>query len=384
MADAIEAAQGDIIAANAQDLAAAPGYGLNSAAIDRLRLTPERILAMAKGVREVALLPDPVGEAIRAWTRPNGLKITKLRVPIGVVGIIYESRPNVTADAAVLCLKSGNACILRGGKESLHSNLAIAKALSVGAQNAGLSPDVIQLVPFTDREGVRLLAQMDRYLDVIVPRGGHALIEAVVEHARMPVIKHYHGVCHVFVDRSADLDMAEKIVLNAKCQRPGVCNALETLLVHRDVAEKFLPKVAASLAAAGVELRGDVRTCEVLGNKAKPATEADWSAEYLELILSIRVVDSLEEAVEHIENYGSHHTDSIVTADDSAARKFLAAVDSATVLWNASTRFSDGGEFGFGAEIGISTDKLHARGPMGLEELTTYKYLVEGTGQVRG
>ena len=384
MADAIEAAQGDIIAANAQDLAAAPGYGLNSAAIDRLRLTPERILAMAKGVREVALLPDPVGEVIRAWTRPNGLKITKLRVPIGVVGIIYESRPNVTADAAVLCLKSGNACILRGGKESLQSNLAIAKALSVGAQNAGLSPDVIQLVPFTDREGVRLLAQMDRYLDVIVPRGGHALIEAVVEHARMPVIKHYHGVCHVFVDRSADLDMAEKIVLNAKCQRPGVCNALETLLVHRDVAEKFLPKVAASLAAAGVELRGDVRTCEVLGNKAKPATEADWSAEYLELILSIRVVDSLEEAVEHIENYGSHHTDSIVTADDSAARKFLAAVDSATVLWNASTRFSDGGEFGFGAEIGISTDKLHARGPMGLEELTTYKYLVEGTGQVRG
>ena len=384
MADAIEAAEGDIIAANAQDLAAAPGYGLNSSAIDRLRLTPERILAMAKGVREVALLPDPVGEVIRAWTRPNGLKITKLRVPIGVVGIIYESRPNVTADAAVLCLKSGNACILRGGKESLHSNLAIAKALSVGAQNAGLSPDVIQLVPFTDREGVRLLAQMDRYLDVIVPRGGHALIAAVVEHARMPVIKHYHGVCHVFVDRSADLDMAEKIVLNAKCQRPGVCNALETLLVHRDVAEKFMPKVAASLAAAGVELRGDVRTCEVLGNKAKPATEADWSAEYLELILSIRVVDSLEEAVEHIENYGSHHTDSIVTADESAARKFLAAVDSATVLWNASTRFSDGGEFGFGAEIGISTDKLHARGPMGLEELTTYKYLVEGTGQVRG
>ena len=384
MADAIEAAEGDIIAANAQDLAAAPGYGLNPSAIDRLRLTPERILAMAKGVREVALLPDPVGEVIRAWTRPNGLKITKLRVPIGVVGIIYESRPNVTADAAVLCLKSGNACILRGGKESLHSNLAIAKALSVGAQNAGLSPDVIQLVPFTDREGVRLLAQMDRYLDVIVPRGGHALIAAVVEHARMPVIKHYHGVCHVFVDRSADLDMAEKIVLNAKCQRPGVCNALETLLVHRDVAEKFMPKVAASLAAAGVELRGDVRTCEVLGNKAKPATEADWSAEYLELILSIRVVDSLEEAVEHIENYGSHHTDSIVTADESAARKFLAAVDSATVLWNASTRFSDGGEFGFGAEIGISTDKLHARGPMGLEELTTYKYLVEGTGQVRG
>ena len=384
IADAIEAAEKDIIASNEQDLAAAPGFGLNAAAIDRLKLTPERIHAMAKGVREVALLPDPVGEVIRAWTRPNGLKITKLRVPIGVVGIIYESRPNVTADAAVLCLKSGNACILRGGKESIHSNLAIAKALSVGAQNAGLSPDVIQLVPFTDREGVKLLAQMDRYLDVIVPRGGHALIEAVVEHARMPVIKHYHGVCHVFVDRSADLAMAEKIVLNAKCQRPGVCNALETLLVHRDVAEKFLPKMAASLADKGVELRGDVRTCEVLGDKAKSATEADWTTEYLELILSIRVVDSLEEAVEHIENYGSHHTDSIVTADESQAREFLAAVDSATVLWNASTRFSDGGEFGFGAEIGISTDKLHARGPMGLEELTTYKYLVEGAGQVRG
>lgn len=384
MADAIEAAEKDIIAGNEQDLAAAPGFGLNAAAIDRLKLNPERIRAMSKGVREVALLPDPVGEVIRAWTRPNGLKITKLRVPIGVVGIIYESRPNVTADAAVLCLKSGNACILRGGKESIHSNLAIAKALSVGAQNAGLSPDVIQLVPFTDREGVKLLAQMDRYLDVIVPRGGHALIEAVVEHARMPVIKHYHGVCHVFVDRSADLGMAEKIVLNAKCQRPGVCNALETLLVHRDVAEKFLPKMAALLADKGVELRGDVRTCEILGNQAKPATEADWTTEYLELILSIRVVDSLEDAIEHIENYGSHHTDSIVTAEESEARKFLAAVDSATVLWNASTRFSDGGEFGFGAEIGISTDKLHARGPMGLEELTTYKYLVEGTGQVRG
>jgi len=384
MADAIEAAEGEIVAANAQDLAAAPGYGLNAAAVDRLRLTPDRIRAMAQGVREVALLPDPVGEVIRAWTRPNGLKITKLRVPIGVVGIIYESRPNVTADAAVLCLKSGNACILRGGKESIHSNLAIAKALSAGAENAGLSPDVIQLVPFTDREGVRLLARMDRYLDVIVPRGGHALIEAVVQHARMPVIKHYHGVCHVFVDRSADLAMAEKIVINAKCQRPGVCNAMETLLVHRDIAETFLPKVATSLAEKGVELRGDRRTCEVLGKAAKPATEEDWTAEYLDLILSIRVVDSLEEAVEHIENYGSHHTDTIVTADEAAARKFLVAVDSATVLWNASTRFSDGGEFGFGAEIGISTDKLHARGPMGLEELTTYKYLVEGTGQVRG
>ena len=384
MADAIEAAEAEILAANAEDLAAAPGLGLNAAAIDRLRLTPERIGAMAKGVREVAVLPDPCGEIIREWTRPNGLKITKIRVPIGVVGIIYESRPNVTADAAVLCVKSGNACILRGGKEAIHSNSAIARALSAGAVNAGLSADVIQLVAFTDREGVRLLAQMDRYLDVIVPRGGHALIEAVVEHARMPVIKHYHGVCHVFVDREADLAMAENIVINAKCQRPGVCNALETLLVHRDVAEKFLPSVAQALRDKNVELRGDERTRAVLGDGVKVATEADWTEEYLDLILSVRVVDSLEQAIDHIESYGSHHSDAIVTANDSAARKFLAAVDSAAVFWNASTRFSDGGEFGFGAEIGISTDKLHARGPMGLEELTTYKYLVSGAGQVRG
>ena len=384
MADAIEASGADIIAANAKDLEAAPGYGLNAAAIDRLRLTTDRIRAMAQGVREVAALPDPVGEIIREWTRPNGLKITKLRVPIGVVGIIYESRPNVTADAAVLCLKSGNACILRGGKESFHSNTAIAAALGAGAANAGLSADVIQLVPFTDREGVRLLARMDRYLDVIVPRGGHALIEAVVEHARMPVIKHYHGVCHVFVDRAADLVMAERIAVNAKCQRPGVCNAMETLLVHRDVAEKFLPSVAEALREKGVELRGDERAREVLGPGIKAATEDDWTAEYLDLILSIRVVDSLADAIEHIEGYGSHHSDAIVTEDAKAARKFLAAVDSAAVFWNASTRFSDGGEFGFGAEIGISTDKLHARGPMGLEELTTYKYLVAGAGQVRG
>ncbi len=384
MADAMEAAEAKILAANARDVAAAPGFGLNAAAVDRLRLTSDRIRAVADGVREVAGLPDPAGGVIREWTRPNGIKILKVRVPIGVVGIIFESRPNVTADAAALCLKSGNACILRGGKESFHSNTAIAAALATGAVNAGLSADVIQLVPFTDREGVRLMARMDRYIDVIVPRGGRALIEAVVEHARMPVIKHYHGVCHVFVDSSADLSMAEKIVINAKCQRPGVCNAMETLLVHRDIAEKFLPTIAASLSARGVELRGDERTREVLGSGVKAAVEEDWTEEYLDLILSIRVVDSLEEAVDHIEKYGSHHTDAIVASDEAAARKFLSAVDSATVLWNASTRFSDGGEFGFGAEIGISTDKLHARGPMGLEELTTYKYIVEGAGQVRG
>jgi len=384
MADAIEASEAEIIAANAKDLEAAPGYGLNAAAVDRLRLDSARIKGIARGVRQVVGLPDPCGEIIREWTRPNGMNITKIRVPIGVVGIIFESRPNVTADAAVLCVKSGNACILRGGKEAIHSNGAIAKALSTGAVSAGLCADIIQLVPFTDREGVRLLAQMDRYLDVIVPRGGHALIEAVVEHARMPVIKHYHGVCHVYVDKSADLAMAEKIAVNAKCQRPGVCNAMETLLVHRDVAEKFLPSVARALRDKGVELRGDQRTCEVLGADVKPATEADWTAEYLDLILSIRVVDSLEQAIDHIENYGSHHSDAIVTTDEAAARKFLAAVDSAVVFWNVSTRFNDGGEFGFGAEIGISTDKLHARGPMGLEELTTYKYLVTGSGQVRG
>ena len=384
MADALEASGEDILAANGRDLAAAPGYGLNAAAVDRLKLDAARVRAMAEGVRQVALLPDPCGEIIREWTRPNGITITKIRVPIGVVGIIYESRPNVTADAAVLCLKSGNACILRGGKEAIHSNTAIARALSAGAVKAGLPAEVIQLVPFTDREGVRLLAQMDRYLDVIVPRGGHALIEAVVEHARMPVIKHYHGVCHVYVDQAADLAMAEEIAVNAKCQRPGVCNAMETLLVHREVAEKFLPSVARALRDQGVELRGDRRTGEVLGAGIKAATEEDWTTEYLDLILSIRVVDSLEAAIDHIEHYGSHHSDSIVTTDEAAARKFLAAVDSAAVFWNVSTRFSDGGEFGFGAEIGISTDKLHARGPMGLEELTTYKYLVTGEGQVRG
>ena len=383
IADALEAAESDILTANALDLEAAPAYGLNGAAIDRLRLTPDRVASMAGGVREVAGLPDPVGDIIRGWTRPNGLQITKVRVPIGVVVIIYESRPNVTADAAVLCLKSGNACILRGGKESLHSNLAIARALSRGAKEAGLSAEVIQLVPFTDREGVRLLAQMDRYLDVIVPRGGHALIEAVVEHARMPVIKHYHGICHVFVEEAADLRMAENIVVNAKCQRPGVCNALETLLVHRPVAEIFLRSVAKALQAQGVSLRGDKSTREILGAEIESATEEDWTTEYLDLILSIRVVDSLDEAVDHIERYGSRHTDTIVTGDEKAAQRFLAAVDSATAMWNASTRFSDGGEFGFGAEIGISTDKLHARGPMGLEELTTYKYQVIGTGQVR-
>ena len=373
-----------LLAANQRDLDAATTAGISRAMLDRLTLTPDRIESLAKAVEHVISLPDPVGEVIDGQRRPNGLSVSRVRVPLGVVFFIYESRPNVTIDAAALCLKSGNAVILRGGREALHTNQALAAVLTEPLTRCGLPESAVQLVQSPERELVGELLQLGRLIDVTIPRGGRSLIERVTREATMPVIKHFDGICHVFVDRSADLDMAEKIVLNAKCQRPGVCNALETVLVHRDVAEKFLPKVAASLAAAGVELRGDVRTCEVLANNAKSATEADWSAEYLELILSIRVVDSLEEAVEHIENYGSHHTDSIVTADESAARKFLAAVDSATVLWNASTRFSDGGEFGFGAEIGISTDKLHARGPMGLEELTTYKYLVEGTGQVRG
>ena len=351
--------------------------------LDRLRLDPKRLAAMAEGVRAVAALPDPVGETLRAWTRPNGIEITKRRVPIGVVGIIYESRPNVTSDAAVLCTKTGNAAILRGGSEAIHSNLAIADALRDGAARGGLPGDCILLVSRTDREAVRLLAQMDRYVDLIIPRGGQSLIETVVAHARMPVIKHYHGVCILYVDRAADLAMAERILLIGKTQRPGVCNSLETLLVHRDAAGTFLPQAAAALRERGVTLHGDAETRRLLGEWIVPATESDWTTEYLDLHLAVKVVGDLDEAVAHVETYGSHHSDAIVTTDEAAAERFLNEVDSATVYWNASTRFTDGGEFGFGAEIGISTDKLHARGPMGLEELTTYKYVIRGSGQVR-
>jgi glutamate-5-semialdehyde dehydrogenase len=304
-------------------------------------------------------------------------------VPIGVVGIIYESRPNVTSDAAVLCTKTGNATILRGGSESIHSNVAIAAALGRGAARAGLPADAILLVPTTNREAVKLMAGMDTYIDMIVPRGGHALIEAVVSAARMPVIKHYHGVCMVYVDKAADLAMAERIVVNGKTQRPGVCNAVETVLVHRDVAEAFFAQAGQTLLGKGVEIRGDSAVQALLDGKAKPAVEEDWSTEYLDLILAARVVENAAEAIAHIEQYGSHHSDCIVTSDESVAERFLNEVDSATVYWNASTRFTDGGEFGFGAEIGISTDKLHARGPMALEELTTYKYKIRGTGQIR-
>ena len=387
MADEIIARAKVILAANEKDLVEARSSGLSGAMIDRLQLDRQRLGEMARGVREVAALPDPVGEVIREWTSLNGLRIAKVRVPIGVVGIIYESRPNVTSDAAVLCTKTGNATILRGGSEAIHSNIAIAEALQQGGARAGLPADSVLLIPRTDREAVRLMAEMDRYIDLIVPRGGKALIEAVVDAARMPVIKHSDGICIVYVDREADLDMAVDIVTNAKTQRPGVCNAIETVLVHRAIAPEFLRKLAPRFAEKKVELRADETAfAELATLRYQPlqhATEADWSTEYLDLILALRVIDSPNEAIAHVGQFGSHHSDCIVTRDPATAEQFLSEVDSATVYWNASTRFTDGGEFGFGAEIGISTDKLHARGPMGLEELTTYKYVIRGSGQVR-
>jgi len=390
MADGLIRAADSILSANARDVERAKANGLSAAMIDRLTLNPQRLTGMADGIRQVAALPDPVGEVIREWVRPNGLQIRKVRVPIGVVGIIYESRPNVTSDAAVLCTKTGNATILRGGSESIASNIAIADALERGGVGAGLPADSVLLIPVTDREAVRHLCEMDRYLDVIVPRGGRGLIETVVTHARMPVIKHYDGICGLYVDAAADLAMAEAIVVNAKCQRPGVCNAVETVVVHRAVLSAFMERVGRALAARGVELRCDEESRavaeSVLGDSGKvvSAVEQDFRTEFLDLILAVKTVGSVREAVDHIEDHGSHHSDGIITADEAVAEEFLAEVDSATVYWNASTRFTDGGEFGFGAEIGISTDKLHARGPMALEELTTYKYQLRGTGQVRG
>jgi glutamate-5-semialdehyde dehydrogenase len=333
---------------------------------------------MTWGVREVAELPDPVGTSIAEWTRPNGIRIRKVRVPIGVILIIYESRPNVTADAACLCFKTGNAVILRGGSEAIQSNLAIAEAMNV----AGLPPNSITVVPTTDRAAIDELLQLDDLINLCIPRGGEGLIRAVAEKSRIPVIKHYKGVCHVYVDRDADFDMAERIVINAKCQRPGVCNAIETLLVDEPIADKFLPRMAKALAERKVELRGDERTRQLVSN-AKPATEDDWYAEYLDLILAVRVIHGVDEAIDHITKYGSAHSDAIVTGNRTSAEKFLREVDSSSVFWNASTRLADGGQYGFGAEIGISTDKIHARGPMGLEELTSYKFVVVGDGQVR-
>lgn len=383
MADEISAREPLILAENAKDIEAGRKNGLSSAMLDRLLLDPKRLAAIAKALREVAALPDPVGEQLADWTRPNGIRIRKVRVPIGVIGIIYESRPNVTPDAASLCFKTGNATILRGGSEAIHSNRALAEALQAGGERAGLPKDSIQLIPFTDRASVEHMARMDQFIDLIIPRGGKGLIEKVVSTARMPVIKHYDGVCHVFVDESADSAMAERIIINGKCQKPGVCNAVETVLVHRARLADFAPRLGAALASAGVEIRADEEASRHLGATSKPATEDDWRAEYLDLIVSIKTVGSVTEAIEHINTYGSHHTDTIVTADRASAEAFQHEVDSAVVMHNASTRFNDGGEFGFGAEIGISTDKLHARGPMGLAELTSYKYLVDGTGQIR-
>jgi glutamate-5-semialdehyde dehydrogenase len=368
--------------ANRLDLAAAPGFGLTDAAIDRLRLTPGRIDAIAKALEEVAALPDPVGEVIWSSVRPNGLLVQKVRVPLGVIFFIYESRPNVTADAAALCVKSGNAVILRGGKEAAHSSAAIAEILAEAAVDAGLPADAVQLVATPDREAVGHFLRMPEFINVAIPRGGESLIRRVSEEAKMPVMKHYAGNCHVYLDRSADPDMAERLVVNAKCQRMGVCNAAESLVVHGAIAGTLLPKVCKALAERGVEIRGDERTRQLVPG-AKPATDEDFAAEYLGPIISVRVVDSLDEAVEHINRYGSRHTDSIVTQDFEAARQFTARVDSSAVMVNASTRFNDGGEFGLGAEIGISTDKFHARGPCGINELTSYKYVVLGNGQVR-
>ena len=384
MAGSLDRAGREILAANARDLAAARKAGVQGALLDRLMLNRKRISEMARGLREVARLPDPVGQPISQWSRPNGLKIAKVRVPIGVIAIMYEARPNVTADCAGLCLKSGNSVILRGGSEAIHSNRAIFRRLEAAGRKAGLPAGALQLVWNTDRRLVDQLLGQVGGVDLVIPRGGEDLIRQVVEKAKVPVIKQYKGICHTFVDASANLKKAQEICTNAKVQRPGVCNAMETLLVHRSAASKFLPAMARRYLKAGVELRGDAATRRILrGMPVKPATEKDWATEYLDLILSVKVVGSLAEAMEHIRRYGSSHSDAIVTRSKANARKFLQGVDSACVYVNASTRFTDGGQFGLGAEIGVSTDKIHARGPMGLEELTTYKYEVTGTGQVR-
>ena len=393
MATALEQNAEAIKTANALDMEFGASHGLSSAMLDRLKLDDKRIAGMAKGLREVAVLPDPVGKILDERTRPNGLKLQKISTPIGVVVIIYESRPNVTADAASLCFKSGNATILRGGKEALNSNQIIAKTMIDAAKIAhrGFPEHAIQVVPTTDREAIPALLSLTQYIDLCMPRGGESLIRAVTDCSKVPVIKHYKGVCHIFVDAEADLKMAEAIVMNAKVQRPGVCNSAETLLVDKAVAEKFLPAMAEKLFSKNVELRADGATRDVLNSKLKTqnsklraASEQDWFTEYNDYILNVRIVDDVRTAIDHINHYGSAHSDSIVTKNEAHARQFLAEVDSATVYWNASTRFTDGGEFGMGAEIGISTDKIGARGPMGLEELTSYKWLGIGTGQIRG
>ena len=392
MAEALEQNRDDIRKANARDLETAAQIGLSSALLDRLRLDETAVNAMAKGLREVAALPDPVGRILDQRVRPNGLELQKITTPIGVVVIIYESRPNVTADAASLCLKSGNATILRGGKEAFNSNRVIAEILLQAAQReVGHFPaHAIQVVPTTDREAIRELLSLTQYIDLCMPRGGEGLIRAVAECSKVPVIKHYKGVCHVYVDADADLKMAEEIVVNAKCQRPAVCNAMETLLVDKAISPIFLPLIAQRLSEKNVELRADSSALEILNSqletrnsKLRPVADADFFTEYNDSILNVRVVDGVRQAIHHINHYGSAHSDSIVTGNGAHAKQFLAEVDSAAVYWNASTRFTDGAEFGMGAEIGISTDKVGARGPMGLEELTTYKWIGIGNGQIR-
>ena len=382
MAKDLERHQERLIKENRKDLASAEKNRLSSPLIDRLRLTHPVIHGMAEGLREVARLPDPVGEVVKMWKRPNGLMVGRMRIPIGVIGIIYESRPNVTADASGLCLKSGNSVILRGGSEAFHSNQAIGQILRQVLIRGGFPQDAIQIFPHTEREAVREMLQLEDEIDLIIPRGGEELIRFVTSHSKIPVIKHYKGVCHIFVDETADLEMATRVCLNAKVQKPGVCNAIETLLVHEAVAHRFLPKVSKVLQKEGVELRGCPQTKKILSH-IKKALEEDWSQEYLDLILSVKVVKGIEEAIEHIARYGSLHTEAILTSDYQNAQRFLREVHSSCVLVNASTRFNDGFELGLGAEIGISTSKLHAFGPMGLEELTTTKFIVYGEGQVR-
>ena len=383
MADALEANADKIISANEADLANGASSGMKESLLDRLRLTSARIAGMADGIRQVAALADPIGEIIEGSVRPNGMKIQRVRVPLGVVGIIFEARPNVTSDAAALCLKSGNACILRGGKEAIHSNMAIADVLRQAVQSAGLPSDCIQLVSDTSRESANQMMRMNQYLDVLIPRGGAGLIRAVVENSTVPVIETGVGNCHVYVDSTADTEMAANIIYNAKTSRPSVCNAIETILVHKDIAEKALPVIKARLDEKKVELRGCERTRAILGDSVVPATDSDYATEFLDFILACRVVDSLDVAIEHIAKYSTGHSECIVTSDYFSAEKFTSSVDSAAVYVNCSTRFTDGGEFGLGAEIGISTQKLHARGPMGIRQLTSSKFIIQGDGQIR-
>jgi len=374
--------QEEIIIENRKDLAGAKEAGLSPAMIDRLTLNEHVISGMADGLMEVALLSDPVGEIIGMWKRPNGLQVGRVRIPLGVIGFIFESRPNVTVDAAGLCLKSGNAVILKGGSEAIYSNIILGNLLSEALNETGLPPKAVQVIPTTDREAVNILIGLDEYIDIIIPRGGEGLIRFVTDHSRIPVLKHYKGVCHIYVDRSASLHMAKEICYNAKVDRPGVCNAMETMLVHRDVASDFLPDMVKLFRDAGVELRGCPESVRLIQGM-RPADESDWPREFLDLILAVKIVSRMDEALDHIEKYGSNHTEAIITNDYARSQRFLTEVDSSVVLINASTRFNDGNQLGLGAEIGINTSKLHAFGPMGLEELTTTKFIVYGQGQIR-